>query len=279
MFPSPKSSTLISGLLHGGAIVLILALTGAKPQIMKRIHEILVIPPDIDVYKKTALAPGGGGGGGGVHADSPASLGDPPRFERRQFVVPAVEILNTNPILPMEPTLVGNPEIQPALLDMTRYGDPNGVRGKLSGGPGTGNGIGSGDGTGIGPGKGPGLGPGEGGETGRGVAYLGTGGNLIAPTLLVKADPEYSEEARKARLQGTVRLRIEVNTQGLAQNVVVQQSLGLGLDDRAIEAVRKWKFTPGKVNGKPAVMVAYVDVNFRLLYGLLVSMSTERLRG
>jgi TonB family protein len=201
-----------------------------------------------------------------VHADSPASLGNPAPFARRQFVVPTVETNTTVPILAMEPTLIGNPEIQPALLDMTRYGDPNGVRGKLSGGPGSGNGIGSGDGTGIGPGRGPGLGPGEGGGSGGGgVDYRSGGGSVVAPTLVVKAEPEYSEEARKARLQGTVRLRIEVNTQGLAQNIAVQQSLGLGLDDRAVEAVRKWKFNPGKVNGKPAVMVAYVDVNFRLL--------------
>jgi protein TonB len=267
MFPSPKSSTLISGLLHGGAIVLILALTGAKPQIMKRIHEILVIPPDIDVYKKTALAPGGGGGGGGVHADSPASLGNPPRFERRQFVVPAVEILNSNPILPMEPTLVGNPEIQMAKLDISRYGVPNGVTGPPSGGEGAGGGIGGGKGTGVGDGNGPGLGPGEGGGTGGGSAsFLGAGGGtLTPPSLVYKPDPEYSEDARKARLQGTVRLLIEVDAQGLAQHIVVQQSLGLGLDDRAVEAVRKWKFRPGKINGKPTAVVAYVDVIFRLL--------------
>jgi len=265
MFGSPKRSALLSGVIHGAAILLILAVTAVKPQLITRIHNILVAPPDIDAYKTTASASGGGGGGGGVHADSPASIGNPPPFARRQFVVPTVETNTTVPILAMEPALIGNPEIQPAMLDMTRYGDPNGVRGKLSGGPGDGGGIGSGDGTGIGPGKGPGLGPGEGGGTGGGVGYLGTGGSLVAPTLLIKADPEYSEEARKARLQGTVRLRIEVNAQGLAQNIVVQQSLGMGLDDRAIEAVRKWRFSPGKVNGRPAVMAAYVDVNFRLL--------------
>ena len=60
-------------------------------------------------------------------------------------------------------------------------------------------------------------------------------------------------------------LRIEVDTHGQPQNISVRQSLGLGLDDRAMEAVRKWKFIPGKVNGKPAVVVAYVEVNFRLL--------------
>ena len=83
--------------------------------------------------------------------------------------------------------------------------------------------------------------------------------------LLWKTDPEYSEDARKTKLQGTVVLRIEVNTNGHAQNISVRQRLGLGLDERAIEAVRRWKFRPGTLNGKPAVVVAYVEVNFRLL--------------
>ena len=98
------------------------------------------------------------------------------------------------------------------------------------------------------------------------MGYLGAGGGgVTAPTLVSKTEPEYSEDARRARLQGTVLLRIEVNTRGLAQNIAVRKSLGLGLDDRAIDAVKKWKFNPGKVNGKPAVVVAYVEVNFRLL--------------
>jgi TonB family protein len=83
--------------------------------------------------------------------------------------------------------------------------------------------------------------------------------------LLSKTEPEYSEEARKARLQGTVLLRIEVDAHGLPQNIAVRQALGLGLDDRAIDAVKKWRFRPGKVNGKPAAVVAFVEVNFRLL--------------
>jgi TonB family protein len=91
------------------------------------------------------------------------------------------------------------------------------------------------------------------------------GGSVTSPTLLTKVDPDYSEEARKARLQGTVLLRIEVDTQGRAQHINVTQSLGLGLDERAVDAVKKWKFLPGKVNGKPAPVIAYVEVNFRLL--------------
>jgi len=263
MFASPKRSVLLSGLLHGGAILLILAATGVKTPLITRLHDVLIVPADIASYK---LAGRSTGGGGGVHANSPASRGNPAPFARRQFAVPTVEIPTSTPLLPMEPTLIGNPDIQLAAFDYKRYGDPNGVLGKNSGGPGDGGGIGSGIGTGIGPGRGPGLGAGEGGGEGGGdVVYSGAGGGVTAPTLVWKTEPEYSEEARQARLQGTVLLRIEVNTHGQAQHVTVRQSLGLGLDDRAMEAVKKWKFNPGRVNGAPAVVVAYVEVNFRLL--------------
>lgn len=264
MFASPKRSALLSWLLHCGAILLILAVTGVKPKIIPLLHEILVVPADIASYKTSMHA--GGGGGGGVRADSPASRGKAPDFAREMFVPPAVKIENAAPILPMAPTLIGDAEIKPAIFNYQQYGDPNGVLGKLSGGPGDGWGIGDGHGPGVGSGKGPGLGPGENGGTGGGVDYTGVGGGTVtAPTLITKTEPEYSEEARKARLQGTVLLRIEVDTHGLAQNIMVRKSLGLGLDDRAMEAVKKWKFIPGKVNGKPAAVVAYVEVNFRLL--------------
>ena len=260
-----QRSTVVSFLLHGGAILLILAVTGAKTPLVPLLRDVLVVPADIAAYK-TPVHSAGGGGGGGVRADSPASKGAAPTFAHRQFVPPAVEIRNDHPILPMAPTLIGESEIQPANFDYRQYGDPNGVAGELSGGPGTGGGIGSGDGTGVGPGRGPGLGPGEGGgEGGDGVEFLGSGGGVTPPSLLSKVDPEYSEEARQARLQGTVQLRIEVDMQGVARHITVRQSLGLGLDERAIDAVKKWKFLPGKVNGKPATIAAYVDVNFRLL--------------
>ena len=264
MFASPTRSALISGLLHCGAILLILAVTAVKPQLITRIRDVLVMPIDIASYKHTVSSTGGGGGGG-AHADSPASIGKVPRFAWQQILAPTVEIQDTPHILAIEPTLIGDSDIKLTAFDFARYGDPNGVHGKPSGGPGDGNGIGNGHGNGIGPGDGSGLGPGDGDGVG-GVGYLGTGGGSVtAPTLLSKTEPEYSEDARKARVQGTVVLRIEVNTLGQAQNVSVRQSLGMGLDDRAMEAVRKWKFNPGKVNGKPAVVVAYVEVNFRLL--------------
>src|ERR1019366_7129442 len=109
MFASPKRSALLSWLLHCGAILLILATTGVKPQLIRQIHDILVVPLDIDSYKTSAKPGGGGGGGGGaVHANAPASGGNAPPFARKHFVAPAVEILNTTPILPMAPTLIGD---------------------------------------------------------------------------------------------------------------------------------------------------------------------------
>ena len=265
LLTTTRRSALLSWLLHGAAILLVLAVTGVKPKLIPAIRDMLYMPVDLAPFK-TAIKPGGGGGGG-VHADSPASRGELPRFAAKQFVPPVVKLDNATPILPVEPTLIGDPNIKPVALNLPNWGDPNGVLGKLSGGPGTGGGIGTGDGTGVGPGKGGGHGPGEnGGEGGGSVGYLGGGmGSITQPSLLSKTEPEYSEEARKARLQGTVRLRIEVDTHGLAQNIAVINSLGLGLDERALEAVQKWRFLPGKVNGKTATVVAYVEVNFRLL--------------
>ena len=110
------------------------------------------------------------------------------------------------------------------------------------------------------PGYGPG--PGGGGITGGGGGFVD---DVTQPVLLWKIEPEYTDEARRAKIQGTVVLRIEVDTRGQAQNITVRQSLGLGLDERAIEAVRRWRFRPGHRNGKPWATPALVQVNFRLL--------------
>src|SRR5262249_52877158 len=124
-------------------------------------------------------------------------------------------------------------------------------------------GIGSGKGGGVGSGTGGGLGPGSGGAVGGGVYHVG--GGVTSPTLLVKVEPEYSEEARKAKYQGTVILYVEVDESGEAQNIKVMHSLGMGLDEKAIESVKKWKFRPGTKDGKPVVVMATVEVTFRLL--------------
>ena len=148
-------------------------------------------------------------------------------------------------------------------MNIAQYGDPLGKLGPASNGPGSGGGIGTGSGGGIGSGKGGGFGPGEGGGIGGGV--FRAGGGVTAPSLFHKVEPEYSEEARKAKYQGTVLLYIEVDANGKATNIRVARSLGLGLDEKAIEAVKQWKFKPGYKDGKPVKVAATIEMNFRLL--------------
>jgi TonB family protein len=93
------------------------------------------------------------------------------------------------------------------------------------------------------------------------------GGGVTAPQLISKVEPDYSEMARQARYQGTVLLYTEINPEGQPTNIRVQRSLGLGLDEKAIEAVRQWRFKPGMKDGTPVTVAANIEVNFRLLTG------------
>jgi protein TonB len=143
------------------------------------------------------------------------------------------------------------------------WGDPQGVLGPPSNGPGTGGGIGSGDGTGIGPGKGAGLGPGETAGTGNGP--FSVGGSITGPIPTYAPEPDYSEQARKAKYQGLVSLWIVVDAHGNVTDCRVVKPLGLGLDEKAEERVRTWRFMPAKQNGVPVPVRVLVDVQFRLL--------------
>ena len=85
------------------------------------------------------------------------------------------------------------------------------------------------------------------------------------PVPIFSPEPEYSEEARKAKFQGTVTLSVEVDASGRVRNVNVMRRLGLGLDEKAIEAVQRWRFKPATMGGQPVPMLAEVRVSFRLL--------------
>jgi TonB family protein len=221
---------------------------------------------DISPYLAELQAAGkkaGGGGGGGDRSPTPASKGAVPRFAKQQLAPPLAVIRNPNPILQVEPTLLGPPELKlPQMASNMPWGDPQGVLGPPSNGPGTGGGIGSGEGTGIGSGKGGGLGPGEGGGTGGGIYSVG--GGVSAPIPIYKPEPAYSEEARKAKYQGTVVLWIIVDAQGNVIDPKVVRPLGLGLDEKALETVRTWKFKPALRNGSPVPVRVIVEVSFRL---------------
>ncbi len=204
----------------------------------------------------------GGGGGGGRRESTPASLGRLPRPADRQLTPPVPKVVNLNPILSVEPTVVVPQLAQLPTVNLPNYGDPFGVPGPPSSGPGTGGGIGTGTGGGVGPGKGPGVGPGEGGGIGGGVFHVG--GGVSAPTIIYRVEPLYSEEARKARYQGVVVLSAIVRKNGTLEILKVVRGLGLGLDESAIQALRKWRFRPGMKDGVPVDVVLNVEVNFTL---------------
>jgi TonB family protein len=172
-------------------------------------------------------------------------------------------IRNPDPKLVMEPTLIIQPDANIPKINMDVLGDPLAKSGIASNGTGSGGGIGSGPGGGVGSGSGPGYGPGRGGNMGGGAYKIG--GGVSQPTVLFKVEPEYSEEARKAKFQGTVVLFVVVDEHGNPRDLKVIRPLGLGLDQKAIEAVEKWKFSPGKKDGKPVPVQATIEVNFRLL--------------
>lgn len=115
----------------------------------------------------------------------------------------------------------------------------------------------------MGSGRGGGVGPGEGGGIGGGV--FRAGGGVSFPQLIYRVEPEYTEEPRKAKYQGTVVLNIVVDISGMVRNIRVTRSLGLGLDEKAVEAVRQWKFRPGMKDGRPVPVAASIEVTFRLL--------------
>jgi protein TonB len=251
------------------AIVLTAAVTPAVVQQVKR-HVMVTDPVDLaPPPAKPALLKPHGGGGGGDRSDTPASRGKLAPFKYDQYTPPMAKLPNLDAKLTMDPSLIGPPELKVPNVDMAAFGLPNGVLGPPSNGMGAGGGVGDkGKGGGAGDGDGRGYDKGKGGGTGgdefNGVYRPGSGG-VTLPIPIYKPEPEYAEEARKAKYQGTVQLYVEIDATGRTRNMKVLHGLGLGLDDKAMEAVAKWKFKPGTKDGKPVPVMALIDVVFRLL--------------
>jgi len=259
-----KRAGATSILIHVGVVGL-LFLVGTNKTVQTIVkQQIQLIAPDLAPYKPTVKKdPGGGGGGGGDRTPTPPSKGKLPKLATKQFVPPMAVIHNPDPKLVMEPTLVIPPDANIPKVNMDVLGDPLAKSGIASNGPGSGAGIGTGSGGGVGSGSGAGFGPGHGGGIGGGAYRIG--GGVSPPTVVFKVEPEYSEEARKAKFQGTVVLFVVVDEKGNPKDLRVIRPLGLGLDQKAIEAVEKWRFNPGKKDGKPVPVQATIEVNFRLL--------------
>jgi TonB family protein len=207
----------------------------------------------------------GGGGGGGEHQQAPPTKGKIPKWSMTRITPPLLAPKNIAPKLTADPTLLGPPDLKVPSPDMVNFGDPLSGLLSASAGPGGGGGIGTGSGGGIGSGTGGGLGPGSGGGTGGGAFRPGTGG-VGYPSCIYCPEPQYSEDARKAKYQGTVVLQAIITPDGRATNIEVVKGPGLGLEEKALESVRTWRFKAALgPNGRPVATVTLLEITFRLL--------------
>ena len=230
--------------------------------------EVLSPPPQFqmptDITWIVQPGPGGGGGGGGN------KMPDPPK----KTELKGPEKI-TVPVAPT-PKPVAKEVPPPAQLTIPAVPTASSVQ-ELPGmittvptataslGSGSGGGSGTGTGTGSGPGDGSGLGPGSGGGTGGGAFRLGTPG-LVSPEVLFEKKPEYTSDAMRAKVQGTVEVEAVVNVDGSVGQVKIVRSLDdrFGLDQKAIEAVRNWKFRPGTRFGKAVPVLVLIELTFTL---------------
>jgi periplasmic protein TonB len=193
------------------------------------------------------------GGGGGQHDLAPVTQGRLPKLAQEQIVPPKAPP-PIPPKLAIDPTVVVQKDLKMATNDMPNLGMPNSNLKGVS--------MGNGSGTGIGSGNGNGIGPGEGGNTGGGVFHIG--GGVSKPVVLYSVEPEFSEEARKAKFSGNVEVYLWVDENGSPSHIRVVRPIGMGLDEKAIDAVRQYKFKPAMKDGKPVKVDLYIDVNFQI---------------
>jgi len=201
-------------------------------------------------------APQAMGGGGGNQQTQSARKGRLPR-PAPMFLPPTTRPTEIEHALPIEPTIEAAP---PTPVSALPIGDPLGLPGPPSDGRGRHGGIGDGDNRGVGNRRGP-----RAGDGGNVSGAFSLNAVSTPPVLIHKVEPEYSDEARRARFNGTVILRIVIDANGQPTNLEIVRSPGLGLGERAVQSVAKWRFRPGRLDGKPVAVLATVEVNFSLL--------------
>lgn len=247
----------VSAVIHVAVITLALII-GTAPAVQKLVKDHVSLVAPVTTYQPPPKKDlGGGGGGGGAKAPTPASQGKAPKLAKAFAppVLPTVE----HPKIAIENAI----DVPMPTMNAPEVGDPLSKYKIPSMGTGSGGGFGSGSGGGIGPGRGSGFGPGSGGGMGGGAYRIG--GGVSAPKVIFQVEPEYSEDARKAKFQGTVVIALVVDEKGNPREIRVVRPLGMGLDQKAIEAVEKWRFRPGQKDGKPVATQATIEVSFRLL--------------
>jgi len=259
-------STLVHVVAVAGVLFIATHLPDVAPLDLRQAFEDV---PTNQIIFLNQPGPGGGGGGGGNQSIEPPRLAQdigkdkltvpvtkPPEIEpvkspedelpKEEFNIPAKALASA------EQTLVG------VLDGMTSSNSPTAQ------GPGSGGGAGTGRGTGIGPGTGSGLGPGWGGGFGGGAYRPGSGIEL--PRLLREVKPQYTADAMRAKIQGTAILDCVVTAEGTVGECQIVRSLdsSFGLDQKAVEAARQWRFVPGKRMGQPVPVLVTIELTFTL---------------
>lgn len=268
-----ETSQIVSFAVHGGLALLLLvpfASQIVRKQIPKVDNNTIFAPPP-DILKDILFAPdpgskSHGGGSGGENNPIPVTVGQVPRFSQREQIVPPSIMRNKDAILIVPPTLEGPDDIRIKNPDINIWGDPNKQAQTNSGGPGCCAGMGTHKGKGIGDGDdGAGYDLGQNGSTGGGPFTPGSGNGVSYPTCQYCPRPDYSEEARKVKYSGSVMLNVVVLPNGKTGRIEVINSPGMGLDEKAVEAVRGWVFKPGVgPNGKPVATIVAIEVVFQL---------------
>ncbi len=261
MFGAMGTSIAIQASITLGLVFMAMHYTAGTPAETIR----TVIPPGIVWIAKDG--PGGGGGGGGNQSKEPP----------RKLELPGKDAMSVPAAKPKQlevPKEIKPSEAPPqvAQLDARALesgalqlpGTFDGVPGGTSQGPGTGGGAGTGTGNGIGPGNGSGIGPGWGGGTGGGPYRPGNG--IQNPEKIREVKPQYTAEAMRAKIQGTVIVECVVLPDGTVGEVSVVKSLDptFGLDQEAIKAAKQWRFIPGRRNGQPVPVLITIELTFTL---------------
>jgi periplasmic protein TonB len=252
---SPKRDARSTGaavLLHVAAILLLFWAVKAHVPFasMQKAMQLtaLTTPPPMAPLKDTM------GGGGGQRGATPVVKGQLPKFADKQITPPKAPPLDQPKIRMPDPTIEVQKDLKMANNNMPNIGMPNS--------PLIGSSMGNGSGSGLGSGGGSGMGPGSGGNYGGGLRKIG--GGVSSPVVIYKVDPEFSEEARKAKFMGVVLVNLIVDQHGLPQNVHVLRGVGMGLDGKAVDAVKLYKFRPAMEAGKPVAVELNVEVDFQI---------------
>ncbi len=247
-----KPSQILSITLHGALVTLLLIpiTTSSLPIALVEPHMQVVLEPirlkPIDLAQS---------GGGGPQSAQPITQGNPPKVAPRPLLPPQLRPERPS-ILMIEPSMDLAVQPDAALTKFAQIGLPWAPPGPPSLGNGKNGYLGDDS-------NGPkGFGPGPGG---KGVVVSTKCAQSVSPVLVYKVEPEFTEEARRARVQGSVLIKAVINEAGMVQDPQVTRGLGLGLDERALEAVEKWRFKAGSKNCHPAAMSAWIEVNFHLL--------------